>query len=171
MLPTKKNNAIFYQCPLPAYFLALAMVTACQTPSGNQQERDNHQDADGFTQIFDGETLNGWKGDENLWRVEAGTLVGEITPTTSLEKNSFIIWEGGTTKDFELKLEYKITEKGNSGINYRSEEVAGVPYALKGYQADIDGANRYTGQNYEERGRAILAFRGQKVAVSPKPAR
>ena len=171
MLPTKKNNAIFYQCPLPAYFLALAMVTACQTPSGNQQERDNHQDADGFTQIFDGETLNGWKGDENLWRVEAGTLVGEITPTTSLEKNSFIIWEGGTTKDFELKLEYKITEKGNSGINYRSEEVAGVPYALKGYQADIDGANRYTGRTMKSAAVQSSHSGGKKWLYPPSRAR
>ncbi|MEJ0102715.1 MAG: hypothetical protein WDO19_09240 [Bacteroidota bacterium] len=32
---------------------------------------------------------------------------------------------------------------------------------MKGYQADIDGANTYTGQNYEERGRGFLAMRGQ----------
>ena len=40
-----------------------------------------------------------------------------------------------------------------------------VPYALKGYQSDIDGKNQYTGQNYEERGRCIIAFRGQKVIL------
>ena len=32
---------------------------------------------------------------------------------------------------------------------------------LKGYQADIDAANRFTGQIYEERGRGFLAMRGQ----------
>jgi len=32
---------------------------------------------------------------------------------------------------------------------------------MKGYQADIDGRNQYTGQNYEERGRTFLALRGQ----------
>jgi hypothetical protein len=42
-----------------------------------------------------------------------------------------------------------------------------VPYALRGYQADIDGKNRYTGQNYEERGRTTLAYRGQKVEINP----
>jgi hypothetical protein len=31
---------------------------------------------------------------------------------------------------------------------------------LKGYQADIDAANQYTGQNYEEKGRTFLALRG-----------
>ncbi len=36
---------------------------------------------------------------------------------------------------------------------------------MKGYQADIDGADQYTGQNYEERGRGFLAMRGQKVLL------
>jgi hypothetical protein len=32
---------------------------------------------------------------------------------------------------------------------------------MRGYQADIDGRNQYTGQNYEEKGRTFLALRGQ----------
>lgn len=120
-------------------------------------------DESGFVQIFDGQTLNGWEGDPQYWRVEDGCLVGEITPTNLLKRNSFIIWRGGETRDFELKVEYRITAKGNSGINYRSEFVpeTNAPWAMRGYQADIDGANRYTGQNYEERGRTFLAMRGQ----------
>jgi hypothetical protein len=39
------------------------------------------------------------------------------------------------------------------------------PWAMKGYQADIDGANRYTGQNYEEKGRTFLALRGQVTRI------
>ncbi|HZH95737.1 MAG TPA: DUF1080 domain-containing protein [Flavisolibacter sp.] len=120
----------------------------------------------GFVTIFDGKTLNGWKGDTTYWRVENGHLVGEITPATLLKTNSFIIWQGGKLTDFELTLEFKITEAGNSGINYRSMPVTGVPYALKGYQADIDGANYYTGQNYEERARTTLAYRGEIVTVN-----
>lgn len=123
----------------------------------------NHRDKSGFVQIFDGKTLNGWEGDPTYWRVENGNLVGEITPTTLLKRNSFIIWRGGMPADFELTLEFRITKAGNSGINYRSEELKDMQYALKGYQADIDGAINYTGQNYEERGRTTLAYRGQKV--------
>ena len=163
MISIMCNKSNSFQRLLLLHLITLLVITSCRTSVGN------HNGEDGFTQIFDGKTLKGWKGDENLWRVESGALVGEITPATVLEKNSFIIWEEGTTKDFELKLEYKISEKGNSGINYRSEEVEDVPYALKGYQADIDGANQWTGQNYEERGRTILAFRGQKVTISPLP--
>jgi len=120
----------------------------------------------GFVQIFDGKTLNGWQGDSAYWRVENGHIVGEITPETLLKRNSFLIWRGGMPADFELTLEFKITQAGNSGINYRSEELKDIPFALKGYQLDIDGANRYTGQNYEERGRTTLAYRGQKTIIT-----
>ncbi len=81
------------------------------------------------------------------------------------------MWRGGVTRDFELKLEYRISARGNSGINYRSVEVPGLPFALRGYQADIDGQSRnsggvrHTGQNYEERGRTFLALRGQTVRI------
>ena len=126
-----------------------------------------HRDKDEFVRIFDGKTLNGWEGDPKYWRVENGSIVGEITPATLLKTNSFLIWRGGQPSDFELNLEFKITKNGNSGINYRSVELSDVPFALKGYQADIDGANRYTGQNYEERARTTLAYRGQKTTIKP----
>lgn len=122
-------------------------------------------DKDGFVKIFDGKTLNGWEGDSTYWSVEDGSIVGVITPATIVKRNTFLIWRGGLTTDFELKVEYRISENGNSGINYRSEEVEDVPHALRGYQSDIDGKNKYTGQNYEERGRCIIAYRGQKVTL------
>ncbi len=121
----------------------------------------------GFVSIFDGKTLHGWDGDPVYWRVENGILTGEITPETIVERNSFIIWQGGKPADFELKLEYRISAEGNSGLQYRSVEVPDVPWALKGYQADIDGRGRWTGINYEERGRTFLALRGQLTRIVP----
>src|SRR5207249_4966277 len=38
-------------------------------------------------------------------------------------------------------------------------------WVMKGYQADIDFNNTYTGQIYEERGREFLAMRGQTVYI------
>lgn len=119
---------------------------------------------EGFQPIFDG-TLKDWDGDPQYWRVENGVLIGEVTPANLLKQNSFLIWRGGTPKDFELKAEFRISEHGNSGINYRSVEFPGTKWLLKGYQADIDGADKYTGQNYEERGRTFLAMRGQVTHV------
>jgi hypothetical protein len=118
-------------------------------------------DEPGFERIFDERTLNGWEGDPTYWRVENGALVGEVTPATLLKRNSFIVWRGGTAKDFELKLEFRVSAQGNSGVNYRSVEVPDTPWAMKGYQFDLDGADRYTGNLYEERGRTFMAVRGQ----------
>jgi Domain of Unknown Function (DUF1080) len=131
---------------------------------------------DGFVSIFDGRSLAGWEGDPKYWRVENGALVGEVTPETLLKQNSFIVWRG-VTRDFELIAEYRISARGNSGINYRSARVPDVPWALRGYQADIDGGgryedgDRYSGQNYEERGRTFLASRGQmaRAVAGEKP--
>jgi hypothetical protein len=125
----------------------------------------------GFVSIFDGKTLAGWDGDPKYWRVENGCLVGEITPETIIKRNTFIIWRGGSPRDFELDVEYRISAKGNSGINYRSIQLTDAPWSLAGYQADIDGPEknkpplRHTGQNYEERGRTFLARRGEMVRV------
>lgn len=138
--------------------------------TGSSMTSDSSQSKEkGFTKIFDGKTLKGWDGDPAYWRVENGCLVGEVTPTTLLKTNTFIIWRGGVTKDFELKGSFNITVNGNSGINYRSEQLKEIPFALKGYQADIDGKINYTGQNYEERGRTTLAYRGQKTTIASQP--
>lgn len=121
----------------------------------------------GFVSIFDGETLEGWEGDSTYWRVESGRIIGEVTPATLLDHNSWLIWRGGEVRDFELMVEYRVSARGNSGIGYRTEEIEDVPYALRGYQADLDGENRYTGMNYEERRRTTLASQGERVIVPP----
>jgi hypothetical protein len=131
-------------------------------------------DEPGFKPIFDGKSgslsSQGWEGNPRYWHVENGCIVGEITPETVIKSNTFIIWRGGSPKDFELKVEYRITSGGNSGVNYRSVVVpdAVTPenkFAMRGYQFDIDGRNNYTGQNYEEKGRLFLATRGQVTHV------
>lgn len=146
---------------------ALFVSISFDAMSQGKKAKKAKKDKEGFVKIFDGKSLDGWEGDPTYWRVENGNLVGEITPATLLKANSFIIWQGGEPADFELKGEFNIAAAGNSGINYRSVRVPDVPFALKGYQADIDGKINYTGQNYEERGRTTLAYRGQKTNISP----
>ncbi len=75
-----------------------------------------------------------------------------------------LIWRGGELGDFELTAEYKIVG-GNSGIQYRSFEVPNNKWVVGGYQADIDSGDTFSGINYGERFRGILANRGQKTLV------
>ena len=124
-------------------------------------------DTVGFQPIFDGKSLTNWDGDPTFWRVENGAIVGESTADKVLKLNTFIIWRGGTTKDFELKLDFRMNG-GNSGVQYRSQPLPDVgKYVLKGYQADMDAAVVHTGMLYEERGRGFLAERGRMTRIAP----
>jgi len=129
-------------------------------------------DEAGFQPIFDGKTLAGWDGDPAFWRVENGSIVGQTFADKQPKQNTFLIWRGGSPADFELKLQYKLIGH-NSGIQMRSIELPDIKYAMKGYQADMDAAQQYPGQFYEERGRGCLAMRGQfsYIGESGKPAR
>jgi hypothetical protein len=124
----------------------------------------------GFHSIFDGKSMSGWDGDPVFWRVENGALIGQTTAEKQPQQNTFLIWRGGTPGDFELKCDFKLTGF-NSGIQYRSIELPDIKWAMKGYQADMDGEQQYTGQIYEERGRGFLALRGQftYIAEAKKP--
>lgn len=122
-----------------------------------------------FYSIFNGKNLEGWNGDKTYWSVKDGILIGEVTPETILKRNSFVIYEKEQPENFELKLEYRISTSGNSGVNYRSEKIKNKPFSLRGYQSDIDGKNKYTGQNYEEKKRTTLAYIGEKVIIKEMP--
>lgn len=124
-------------------------------------------DHTGFESIFDGTSLKGWDGDPQFWRVENNTIIGESTAEKPVKLNTFLIYRGSMPGDFELKVDIRMNST-NSGVQYRSIELPAVgKWVLKGYQADIDFDNRYTGQLYEERGRGFLAMRGQMVQISP----
>ena len=119
---------------------------------------------DGWVSIFDGKTLEKWDGNPDLWRVEDGAITGQTTDDKPLKANTFLIWRGGETADFELKLEYKIIN-GNSGIQYRSFELPDRKWAIGGYQADLEAGDTYSGINYGENFRGILALRGEKTVI------
>jgi len=125
---------------------------------------------DGFVDLFDGTSLEGWTGEPGLWQVEEGCLLGQTRPEQPLSKNTFLIWEGGEPEDFELKFRYRMDSKWvNSGIQIRSERLDG--HRVKGYQPDIAREDWITGICYEEGGRGILARRGEHVTYDSQGER
>lgn len=143
----------------------------------------------GFTQIFDGTTLNNWDGKPGVWRVEDGAIVGESTRDKPAG-NTFIVYRGpdAVSKDFDLKLEMKVENGGGSGIQYRSSVGpaqngggagrAGAPandprWVMIGPQMDYwlpaTGNSRiYTGQLYSQNNsRGILSWRGEVTQLLP----
>lgn len=123
-------------------------------------------DEAGFASMFNGKDLTGWDGDTKLWSVKDGCIVGQTSLDNPLKTNTFLIWRAGKPADFVLRFSYRI-ENHNSGMQYRSHEIDGVPWGMGGYQADILGDGSLTGIVYEERGRGILAKVGENVNIKP----
>jgi len=121
-------------------------------PAGEGESKD----------LFNGKDLSGWEGDEKFWSVEDGAITGRTTPENPAKYNTFLIWKGGNVGDFELRLKYKMVG-GNSGVQYRSKDWG--KHVVSGYQADIDDGGQFTGILYEEKGRGILAKRGEQVVI------
>ncbi|ODU22589.1 MAG: hypothetical protein ABS87_01610 [Sphingomonas sp. SCN 67-18] len=88
----------------------------------------------GFTALFDGYSLNGWRGDERWWSVVDGTITARTD--TKLSSNTFLYYDRPYA-DFELRYKYRWrTPKGNSGVQIRSHVLPGS-HAMTGYQVNI----------------------------------
>lgn len=86
-------------------------------------------DEEGFIVLFNGENLDGWRGygmdvPPTSWEVNDGAihLKGSGTGEAQVEGGGDLIF-AHKFQNFELQLEYKISEGGNSGIFYLAQEV------------------------------------------------
>ncbi|TLD69363.1 DUF1080 domain-containing protein [Phragmitibacter flavus] len=125
--------------------------------------------------IFNGKDLSGWEGSADLWSVEDGAITGKTKPSEAdpkkghIKHNTFLIWRDGKVGDFELTFKYRMVG-GNSGLQYRSKELEAGESGpvMSGYQADFEAGTKYSGILYEEKGRGILAERGQQTVIKPQ---
>jgi 3-keto-disaccharide hydrolase len=119
-----------------------------------------------MTSLFNGKDLAGWDGDPRLWSVKDGVIHGETTAEVPAKGNTFLIWQDGTLKDFELRLSFRCTATNNSGIQYRSKHITEGKlrnkWIVRGYQHEIRNEDKFpnvSGFIYDEggkRGRVIL---------------
>ena len=78
----------------------------------------------GFRPIFNGYDLTGWEGDERVWRVEEGAIVGKCPPGVDPETVP-LVWKGSRLADFELRLRFQFEgEDPNTlaAVAYRADE-------------------------------------------------
>jgi len=116
---------------------------------------------EGFVAIFDGESLKGWEGDPDWFRVENSAIVAGSLQH-DVPRNMFLCTEQ-EYGDFELRLKVKLLgdpEHANAGIQIRSRRVPNH-HEMIGYQADMGQV--YWGCLYDEsRRREVLASPDQK---------
>lgn len=97
---------------------ALALIFAASPlPAAEPNSLTSAEKSAGWKLLFDGKSLNGWRGykTEEIgagWKVQDGALV--LTAGKAGD-----IMTAAEFGDFELALEWKISEAGNSGVIYR----------------------------------------------------
>jgi hypothetical protein len=81
--------------------------------------------ADGYTSLFDGRTMSGWRTYQNKpadsWMVKDGALYCKGSATDKSDRRADLITID-TFTNFDLELDWKISPQGNSGIMYMVTE-------------------------------------------------
>jgi len=90
--------------------------------------------ADGFRTLFDGESLAGWEGSPDAFRVVDGAIVAGTLEAEILADEFLCTTE--EFDDFELRLEARVTAGQIAGVQFRGRRVSGSTQ-VAGYQADM----------------------------------
>ncbi|MBY8820752.1 3-keto-disaccharide hydrolase [Sphingomonas colocasiae] len=132
----------------------------------------------GFVSLFDGRTLNGWRGDPAVWSVRDGAITS--SSDKGLSHNTFLILNRPYA-NFEIRLKYRfVTRVGNSGLQFRSGQVEGN-HVLAGMQSNITPANfsacglpscgeERFGMLYEELNRLEMVLLGERAVITRRQA-
>lgn len=147
-------------------FFALFLI-----PAFVQAQISDEEKKDKFVSLFDGKTLDGWKGNPAIWSVQNGMIVGQTAQEgdAKLTYNQFLIHKD-EVGNFVFRADIKLSPNGNSGFQYRSFE-GNRPYSVSGYQADFDGVHTFSGILYGEGFGGILTNRGTESTLADGPKR
>jgi hypothetical protein len=94
---------------------------------------------EGFTPLFDGQTLAGWQGGKDGYLVKEGSIVSQI-------RGSGHLYTEKEFADFHLKFEFKLTPGANNGIGLRVPLTGDPAYAGMEIQILDDESDRYKGK-------------------------
>jgi len=116
----------------------LAACVAAVLPALGDDKKDDKEKKDSWVKLFNGEDLKGWKvyakDDKKSvgnWKVKDGAIVGS-------GKASHLFTERGDYKNFHVRAEVKINDKGNSGLYVRTQFGGGFP---RGYEVQINATH------------------------------
>lgn len=145
------------------HFLAVAAITLCLVSGSSAADETVERIA-----LFNGRDLTGWEGAPGWWTVEDGALTSESTVEKPCKRANYLVWTGGQPSDFQLDLDFKLSELGNSGIQIRSERRPN--FDMFGYQADMTGEGKLIGYIYHHK-HGLVAERGQRVTLDAEGQR
>ena len=145
------KRSVFVKAALPALFTAMFIFAGCGS-SGEKKSATKkevkvgkpslntltaEEKADGWQLLFDGKTLNGWRGigiqgvPKGHWEVVDGSIHKIAKKDVPRQADGQPVKGGDlitdtTYNDFILKFEWKISKGGNSGVKYNVIEAVSV---------------------------------------------
>jgi hypothetical protein len=149
----------------PRMHLSLILAAMVFSSSGCRKDEPPPPEAagtpadSGWVALFDGSSLAAWRGYQMDsmpagWRIEDGTLIKDTVTGDIVTREQF--------GDFELELEWKLGEQGNSGLFYRgTEEYEHIYWSAPEYQL-LDDATAPPGETR-------LTSAGAAYALYPSP--
>ena len=169
---------------LTSVFVCISFVLiSCFSPNENSSSNipntlSTKEIKEGWTLLWDGKSFNGWRGiykndfPAHGWRIENGELICLGNEMPDSLKGGDIITDKKYGR-FELTCEFKITDKGNSGIKYFVNELLksspghglGLEFAIldnENWPYDKPDYNRTCGSLYD------LIRAPQSTKVQPK---
>lgn len=117
---------------------ALALLAGCDGAAPEAEGAAQVASSE-WVELFNGENLEGWRsynqdGPDSTWIVEDGAIVLNVDDDTDETTGGDLI-TADQYENFELELEWKISEGGNSGVFYGVREIEGHEVA---YESGIE---------------------------------
>lgn len=174
------------------FLSAVLLLTACS--SNKKAKKDSELEHNtlskseinaGWELLFDGTTLNGWRGlgrdtvQPDHWKVENGCIRKvnneEVLKATDKEIDGGDLMTIEKFDNFEISFEWKIKKDGNSGIKYNvSEEIStsyGGKHSALGFEYQIldDDSEKYKGKLKPSQYTAGLyeMYKAENVKINP----
>jgi Domain of Unknown Function (DUF1080) len=144
--------------PVAACAVLFATVSAQTSKSGAQDGQ--------WKTLFDGTSLDAWRGYKSDkvpegWKIVDGTLYKDTRVADLVSKDEF--------GDFELTIDWKISEGGNAGIFYRgTEEYEHIYWTAPEYQL-LDNDKAGDSKSPLTRAAAAYALYPPAASARPKP--
>ena len=142
------------------WFLGVVVILSCGSLAAAEHNRLTAEEVGaGWQLLFDGETTTGWRnyrsdGISDGWQVVDGTLarVGRAGDIVTVDEYT----------DFELTLEWRVEEGGNSGIFYRANEDNDYIFMSAPEMQILDDPNHRDGKSQ-------LTSAGSNYGLHPAP--
>ncbi|MBQ7822639.1 MAG: DUF1080 domain-containing protein [Bacteroidaceae bacterium] len=165
-----KNSIKF----LGAALIAVSTLSSC---GGGAKKADDGKKDDGKVAIFDGKTFNGWRGYNRQdvpgrWVIDNGAIKFNGSGGGEAQSNDGgdLIY-GTKLKNFELELEWKISEGGNSGIFILAQEIPGQPIYISAPEYQVLDNERHPDANFGVDGNRKAGSLYDMIPAKPQTAK